>query len=210
MYVEMTEASFKHLEKALELDPNNAEAYFIAGMNYKTLKDTAKAIKQFQASADIEPTVQAFENIGVMYAAQGNEVALDYYENALNVNPSSVSVHYNLGNFYQEKQDWNKALEYYTRALQLNADHLPSLFAVGYVHVELKMWDEAMANFSRAVKVKPDYIQAWYARGYVFEMKGDVENAKRCYQRSLDILETYQPAIIGLQRLERGEQLTTE
>lgn len=210
MLVEAVKESFEHIEEVLKLDPKNAEAYFIAGMNHKTRRDTIKAIDSFQQSVDISPTVQGFELLGVLYAGLGNEVALDYYQKALDLDPNTVTIYYNLGRYYQEKEEWNKAMEHYTRAIQLQPGHVPALYAMGYIHVELKMWQDAVGYFSRTVNVKDNHYQAWYGRGYAYEMMGDVQNAERSYQKCLSHIDDYGPALAGMKRLQEGEKATAQ
>ena len=43
-YVKKHDKCFEYLNMALKIDKYNSKAYFIKGMNYKELKDTAKAI----------------------------------------------------------------------------------------------------------------------------------------------------------------------
>ncbi|MDX2496283.1 MAG: AAA family ATPase [Desulfobacterales bacterium] len=59
------------LQKALEADPQNAQAHFDLGKLYTRSKDYAKAIKSYQKAAALNyRTSDAFFNLGFIYAAK--------------------------------------------------------------------------------------------------------------------------------------------
>ena len=59
------------LRKALEADPQNAEAYFDLGNLYTKSKDYSKAIKAYQQAADLNyRSADTFFNLGFIYASK--------------------------------------------------------------------------------------------------------------------------------------------
>lgn len=59
------------LRKALEADPQNAEAYFDLGRLYTRSKDYSKAIKAYQKAADLNyRSADTFFNLGFIYASK--------------------------------------------------------------------------------------------------------------------------------------------
>ena len=59
------------LQKAIELDPANAEAFYYLGKLYTSEKDYAKAIQAYDKAIDLAPsTPDAFFNLGFLYYAR--------------------------------------------------------------------------------------------------------------------------------------------
>jgi Tfp pilus assembly protein PilF len=59
------------LRKALEADPQNAEAYFDLGNLYTKSKDYSKAINAYQRTADLNyRSTDTFYNLGFIYASK--------------------------------------------------------------------------------------------------------------------------------------------
>jgi tetratricopeptide (TPR) repeat protein len=59
------------LEKAIELDPANAEAFYYLGKLYASKKEYAKAIQSYNKAIDLAPSSpDAFFNLGFIYYAR--------------------------------------------------------------------------------------------------------------------------------------------
>ena len=76
-----------------------------------------------------EATATSYNNIGIVYKAQGDyPKALEYYDKALSIkervlgkdHPSTATSYNNIGLVYQSQGDYPKALEYYGKALSID------------------------------------------------------------------------------------------
>lgn len=197
--------TFDFLDKALQLDPQNAKAYFIRGMAYKEMGDTAKAVRALQVAVDYDQDYyHAYMQLGLLYSVKHNPLAVDYFNNALNLNPQSVETYYALGMYYQENEEYNKAIEAYTTLLKIDPKFKYAHFNLGYIHlVYLQVYDVAIKHFTDAINVDKNYAEAWYNRGYSYELRGDVMNARKDYQQAVMIKPNYQRAVEGLNRLDK-------
>ena len=80
------------------------------GMNYKEIKDTAKAISSMQTAVEQDQTYySAYIQLGILCAAQKNPLAVQYYKNAMRIQPNSTEAWYDLGKYYQDVKDWAQA-----------------------------------------------------------------------------------------------------
>ncbi len=190
--------------KAIKIERVNPKAYFIRGMTYKMLGDTVRAINNIQVTVDQDQEYyHAYIQLGLLYAGLSNPLAIDYYNNALNLWPESTEALYNLAYFYQEHDMLNEALSTYTKLLQIDSTHAHAHYNMGYIHmVYLEMFRQAIVHFSDAIKYAPDYVEAYYNRGYCFELLGDIHNARADYYRALNLRTNYDLAIQGLNRLD--------
>jgi tetratricopeptide (TPR) repeat protein len=196
--------SFDYINKALAIDPGNARAFFIKGMAYKENGDTAKAVKNFQLAVENDQEYyHAYMQLGLLFTAKHNPLAVDYFNNALNCNPKSIETYYALGMYYQENEQYNKAIETYTTLLKIDPKYKFAHYNLGYIHlVYLQVYDVAAKHFTDAINIDPNYAEAWYNLGYCHELLGDVMNAKANYQKAIMIRPNYQRAIEGLNRID--------
>jgi tetratricopeptide (TPR) repeat protein len=91
--------------KAIQLNPNLAEAYYNRGVAYDDKGQYNEAIKDFDEAIRINPNlVEAYCNRGVAYYAKGqyNEAIKDFDE-AIRINPNLAEAYYNRGNAYTYK-----------------------------------------------------------------------------------------------------------
>lgn len=193
------------LDKVLQIDVHNSQAYFMKGMLFKEKGDTAKAISSMQTAVEQDPDhYNAYIQLGLLNAAKKNPLAETYYLNALKINPNSEEAMYNLGMYYQETDNYNAAIETYTTLLKVNPHHFDAHFNLGMLHtVKLNVVDEGMKYFNLAIEDNPKDPRGYYGRGYCFEKKGDVTNAMSDYKMALTVDPTYENAALAISRLEK-------
>ncbi len=203
-YLKDYKKTFEFADNALKIDKLNAKADFIKGMAYKDMGDTAKAVRSFQISVEKDQEYfHAYMQLGLMYSVKHNPLAVDYFNNALNINPQSIEALYSLALFYQENNQYNKAIEKYTSILQLEPKNKYAHYNLGYIHlVHLRVFDVAIRHFSDAIMCDPTYAEAYYNRGYSYELSGNVMAARNDYKKALEIRVNYQKAIEGMNRLD--------
>ena len=206
-FKEYTE-TFKWLSEVLAIDENNAQAYFMRAFALKEKGDTTNAVKNFLISTEKDPEFyDAYIQLGILYAIRKNPLAVDYYQNALNIRPESKEAHYNLAMFYQETQKLNKAMEVYNNLIQIDPGYKYPYFNMGYINLEyLRVYDIARDYFSKAIECDPDYFEAYFNRGLCHEKLGDFKNARQDYQKALQLKSNYSPAIDGLNRLDEKQK----
>jgi tetratricopeptide (TPR) repeat protein len=68
--------------------------------------------------------------------------------------------HYNRGNAYRDKRDWDKALADYSAAIRLDPKHPYGYNNRGIVHRVKGNFESALADFSEAIKLDPKHARA--------------------------------------------------
>ena len=193
------------LIKAIQLQPYNPKAYHILAWNYRKTGDTASAIRSYLTAADQDPNYfDAYMELGFLYHCRLNRLAIDYYNNALNIQPDNTHVLYNIAMFYQETDDYEKALEKYRMILQVEPNHTLALYNMGWIYlVKQEKFEEAVVFFTKAIEQDNTYVEAVYNRGYCFEQLKQYDNARQDYMYSLRLVNNYPLAIDGLNRLDK-------
>lgn len=206
MYFGQNDKAENYLKEAEAIDANDHRVYLMRGFMYKHAGDTINAIRNFLKVTEYKPDhFDAYINLGVIYAARKDPLAIEFYRNAHMVDSTRIEPLYNLGMYYQSVGDFNSAILAYTDLFELEPSNKQALYNMGYIHVELQIWSEAITYFNRAINLDPNYLEGYYARAYCFEQMGDVLNATTDYQKCLELQPGYTPALEGLGRIKSGE-----
>lgn len=195
----------KDIKKAIDLQTHNPKAYHILAWIFRERGDTLAAIRNYLIAADQNPDYfDAYMELGILYHYKRDPLAIDYYNNALNVKPNNVQALYNIAMFYQERGNYEKALEKYRMILQLEPQNKYALHNMGWVYLmgENK-YDEAVVFFTKAIQLDTNYIEAVYNRGLSFENLKKYDNARQDYMYSLRLQNNYPLAVEGLNRLDK-------
>jgi tetratricopeptide (TPR) repeat protein len=205
MYIREYQSSLDYANAALKVNSKLEKAYFIKGFVYKETHDTARAISSFQTCMEVNPkSYDACMQLGILFAARGNPLALQYYAQALQLRPGSIETLYDRAMYYQEAQEYNRAMEDYSAILKINPKYKEAYFNLGYIHLAyLKVYRQAIRYFSDAIGCDSTYIEAYYNRGMSFESLGDVQNAAVDYKKALAIYPRYQLAQEALERVSK-------
>lgn len=204
MLVENYEESFRYLNEALRVDIHNATAYRLKGFNYKYSGDTVNAISSFQTAIEQDPKdYDSYLQLGLLYSIPLKPIALDYYNNALLVRPSSLEALYAKAYHLQLIGESREAINLYNQIISLNEDYFNAHYNKGYVYLEhLNKYDSAVFAFTEAIEHGPkNYFQAVYNRGLSYERSNKIDNAEIDYRLALDINPQYDPAAEGLSRI---------
>lgn len=205
-YVKEYTKAMEWLNKTQEVDRNFAQIYYTKGMIYKETGDTNMSIRNFQVAVEKEPEYyDAYIWLGLLYAEKRDSIAIAYYENAIQIIPSSIEAHYNLAMYFQQNNYENKALNEYNLILTEIDSLQPNIyFNIGYIYMQyLNEYKRAITKFTHAVRLNKSFVQAYYNRGFCFERLRDFEKAEKDYQKSLEIVGNYDLAIQGLNRLDK-------
>jgi Tfp pilus assembly protein PilF len=137
-----------------------------------------------------------------MYAAKHNPLALQYYENALRLEPQREDALYARARLLQDLGKIDAAITEYEKMIQSNPKCERCYYNIGALLLEIKKEPKkALEKFSKAIEAKPDYLEAYFARAYTYSVLKDKESAKADYNMCLQIQPNYPPALDGLNGL---------
>ena len=140
--------------------------------------------------------------LGHIYAFQGDPIALDYINSALDLRPASTEAWYHKGIYYQSKGMIGEAAEAYENLVKNDPDGFLGHYNLGYLYLtESDQYETALAYFDTVLSIQPQAIDAMYNRGVCYEELGDEETAEAVYREVLDQDPQHTMAAKGLSRL---------
>lgn len=205
--VKQYEKSIEYVNKALKIDETLAKGYYIKGNVYKESGDTNKAISSLQTAIEQDPQmIDAFIDLGVIYAAKNNTLALQYYNNALKIAPTNSIALYDKAFFFQQQNLIDSAIAIYQHILKLYPNSpqvLYNLGAITYAHKKDKI--KAIEYFTKAIEQYPEYAEAYYARGIIKKEMNKLKEARNDFEQCLKYKSNFEPAIQELNDIDKKQ-----
>ncbi len=192
------------LDKVLQRDPQNAEAFYMAGRVALDKGDTTNAVASLQKSVKIDvDNADAWFFLGRIFSQRNNPVALQYFDNALRVDSTYLEAQEFKAVFYKRRGEFDKAFELYRDLILRDPDYANAYFDMGVIYLELDSFSKAYDNFNIATKVDPIFVKAYYYRGIASEEMGNLEGALADYKQASGMSPEYQEAQEAKARLEK-------
>lgn len=203
IYVRQYQPALYQLDTLLMQNENNARAYFMKGMVFKETGDTAKAVSSMQTAVEQDPDYyNAYIQLGILHAAKHSKLAVEYYMNALKIQPNSEEAIYNLGKFYQDEEQYAIAIETYTTLLKVNPRQYNAYYNIGAIQLEkMGKYEEAIKNFNLAIEAEPRDPRAVFARGLCYERLKNTNKAIEDYRQVLTLDPEYESARVAIDRI---------
>jgi len=185
--------AIKWLEKSVELDPQNKDAWYYLGRADYTRGRLGEARAAFLHVLDLDPRdSRAENNLGLILESEGQPAAAaEAYRSAIAwQHPNSrqsEQPYINLGNLLMEQGESKEALD----ALQKSVELAP---ANAYCHLKLGMYyrkigqlEGAQRELERATALEPDNATAHYQLGRVYKETNSIARAKAEFDRAAEL-----------------------
>ncbi|WP_276132222.1 tetratricopeptide repeat protein [Polluticoccus soli] len=203
IYTKDYKSAFSEINTVLKQDVYNSEGYFLKGMAYKDMKDTANARSSFETAVQVAPDYKdAIVQLGLLYSAKKDSIALRYFDNAYRVDTTDLFPIYARGVFYQDSKQYEKAKNEYKRVIFRDNQYADAYYNMGYVLMQQDSVDKAWRQYDLLTKIDPTDPEAYYNRGLCSEMMGKKQEAISDYRQALTFYKDYPEAQAGLKRLQ--------
>ena len=158
-----TDRSIELFNRAIELNPDLAEAYFKLGVAYALVEARDASVVEQQ----VEPTPtpekgnrNAREKERKTKSEQAFEKAVETYKKHLDANPEDHLAHYNLGRAYNKLNEDEDAAKALKKAVELNPEDTEYQTELGAILVKLAEYAGAIAPLKKAIELDPENTRA--------------------------------------------------
>lgn len=193
--------------QAIELEPNNLDAYFYRGLAYQNLGNYTAAILDYTKVIFYKPDADTYYNRGnSKFAMQDFEGAKEDYSKALNLNKELFDAIYNLGlaKFYLE--DYKGAISEFDKILKDFPRDAKSYNQKALAYMELNNYEEAFKNFALNILLNPD-SNAYSSRGFALLTISYYKEAQTDFYKAIQLDRNNLPSYfyLGVAQLFLGE-----
>jgi len=183
-------------QRALEIDPNYAEAHSNLGLALFQKGQVDEAVAQFQKALEINPNdAEADYNLGNALFQKGQvDEAVAQYQKALEIQPSFAAAHSNLGNALFQKGQLNEAVAQFQKALEINPNDAEVHYNLGNALFQKGQVDEAVTQYQKVLEIDPNSFATHYNLGGALFQKGQLDEAIAQFQEVLRLKPGFSPA----------------
>ena len=170
------EKSYEYFRKAIELDPNFAEAYVELAAVYST-----SVLPSPEAEALIEKALQLDNASAEAHATYGFIRMFHHFDwataekeldRAIELNPNSVTAHHWRGVYWSLRGRLDEAKAEMHRALDLDPQSLIVTADIGQLHYFAHEYDQAIEYCNRALAMDNSFVVAHIYLRDIYQMKG--------------------------------------
>ena len=157
-----------HLEKSINLDAKNAEAFSLLGELLLAYGKFEDAIKSFNTSLKINYNQENSHMLmGYTFKQlKQTDNAINCFRNAVSVNPDFKEAHVQLGLIFHQLGD-TMAIEYYNNALSIAKDDELVLYNKALFYQDMLDWNNALNAYAELHKVNYTHSSAHYNLGFI-------------------------------------------
>jgi tetratricopeptide (TPR) repeat protein len=162
--------ALEHFRKAVELQPDNADAHFYVGLSLSRIGEFAEAITALETALRLDPSMdQAYYPLGLAYFQENRfKEALAAFERAAKVKPDDAATQFYLGFTRYKLGQYRRAIPFFERAMDLDPSvTLSAQYYRGAALYHLERDAQARQAFESTIATAPDSILARNAQGYL-------------------------------------------
>src|SRR3989338_3734325 len=173
--------------KAIQLDPNYADAYINRGNAYADKGQYDRAIEDYNRAIALDPNLaQAYNNRGNAYKNKGQyDRAIEDYNRAIALDPNLAQAYNNRGNAYADKGQYDRAIEDYNKAIALDPNDAAAYTNRGAAYADKGQHDRAIEDYNKAIALDPNDAAAYTNRGAAYADKGQHDRAIEDYNKAI-------------------------
>jgi len=199
MYWDSSEDNLNEAEaashKALELDPELAEAHAASGLAFALRKDFVKAQKEFETAIQLDSKLyEAFYFYARTSFQRGDLTrAAELYEQASRLNPDDyqavsllVAVYHGLGREAEAAATERRALQLTEKHIEIHPDDPRALYLGAGILVRMGDHKRGFDWARRALEIDPDETSILYNVACVYSLLGRTEEAIACLEKVME------------------------
>jgi tetratricopeptide (TPR) repeat protein len=155
-----SDKAMAEFNKALELDPKNANAINDRGLEFWFKGDIDSALADYNKAIEINPSLAvSYNNRGLLYGKGKGEfdLAIADLTKAIEIDPKFIDAYLSRGMAYSFKQEFDKSIADYSKVIEIN----PNV-------------SDAYFNRAAAYFYKGEYAEAWKDVHYLQSIRGKV------------------------------------
>jgi len=190
-----------YFEKATEIDPTYAEAWYQTGYCYGILGKHNESLRASRQAAKLRPDwAETWVNIGASSYALGDyKESLDAYKQATKLDSDNAETQYALGLTFGKLNRTDEEILAYRRVLAMKPDHANSIERLGAAYFKNKRYADAASAFEQLKTYRPD-DKTYNSLGEAYFEEGKTEESLDAFNNAVSFNPNLEKARFNLGR----------
>jgi len=177
-------------QRAIELQPNNSDAYRRLSDIYDRNSQVNEALAAIQKAVQVQPGYfKNHQKLGSMYFERGNyREAASEFQRMVDLAPNLAQSHYSLGAALGNLERWPEAEKELRAAIRLH-DSSRAEHTLGAILMDTGKTREAIDCFQQALALGPKSALLWFNLGVSYGREGMNSEANTAFRNGLAVAE---------------------
>lgn len=163
-----------------------------AHLSLNNLKEAEMAyqesLKLAQESDNLKVETEANFNLGILLSQKDDPQAIQYFEKAIENQPSFYQAYNNLGLYYKQKNQYEKAIDIFEQALTVEDTEAFDIHNnLGNVYFMKGDFAQAKKHYESALVIQSDSAITYHNLGNLYRATEDWDKAKKQFLKSLEL-----------------------
>lgn len=173
------------LRNILEVSPQNTDALQLLGILFKEQGDIERAQQSFQRVVDLDgDNYEAWTMLGNLMDIQGDPMALQCFENAIDIDSTYAQGWHSKAYYLQNHGDVDQAIGIYHKIQKMDSTYTDAYLNAGILYLDGKNYSSAEKEFEKLNQIEPRNPLGPYYLGVSYEERGDYQTALGFYNQA--------------------------
>lgn len=190
------DGAYAEYNKAIQLEPRYAEAYYNMGVLQETRGRYAEASDCYTRAIALQVRYpEAYNNLGNVLGKLGeHDKAMRHFKEALRQNAGYAEVYNNIGTDLSAQKRYAEAADWYEKAVSLKPGYALAWYNWGNVLCCLDRYADAVAHYKKAIVAKGDFYEAYNNLGNALQMMNRYADAIVYFEKAVSINKNFAEA----------------
>ncbi|MDR1985261.1 MAG: tetratricopeptide repeat protein [Prevotellaceae bacterium] len=143
--------------------------------------------KNYQQNADALSAEEYFTKGYNAVEKRFYQLAIEYYQKAVDINPNYEAVYFSLGGTYMLLKNYHEAILCFQKALEFDPNNFVAYSNLGLSYNELNHHHEAIQCYQKAIDIDPNYAIAYINMGTAYAELGKKKEKIKYYQKAAQL-----------------------
>ncbi|UCF79151.1 MAG: protein kinase, partial [Candidatus Eiseniibacteriota bacterium] len=195
-------------ERAVELDPTFAMAYYGLSLSRQLSQEQIKAINK--AAEHLDRVSSKERRFILARRAELNKQiteAIRELESIVRQYPNEKEAYFRLARVYQMANDWEKTLEALLKVIEIDPTFKEAYNVLAYQYAYLGQFEKSIWAINKYIELAPDEPNPYDSRGDLYALNGKLEEAIGSYEKAIEVEPNFMASVenLGDIHLFRGE-----
>ena len=173
-----------------DYEKDNAEFHLLKGTALAQIGKVREAERTFDIALEKSDDDEAETLINISIAfenARHYRLAVKYLRLAYELDPTNITVLYDLGYYYERLHNYHLSIKFYNRYLDIDPFSENVWYNLGVVYYKINKTEKAMEAYDYAITVNPSYASAYFNKANIFANDKEYVKAIKVYDDFLEL-----------------------